>query len=40
MLRPVLQPDGSFRIPAEKLLALRDFVQRYHVVEELSLFLF
>lgn len=31
MLRPVLQPDGSFRIPAEKLLALRDFVQRYHV---------
>jgi hypothetical protein len=31
MLRPVLQPDGSFRIPAEKLLALRDFVHRYHV---------
>ena len=31
MLRPVLQPDGSFRIPADKLRTLRDFVQRYHV---------
>ena len=30
-LRPVLQPDGSFRIPAEKVQALREFVQRYHV---------
>ena len=30
-LRPVAQPDGSFRIPADKLRALRDFVQRYHV---------
>src|ERR1035441_7045122 len=30
-VRPVLQPDGSFRIPADKLRTLRDFVQRYHV---------
>jgi hypothetical protein len=30
-LRPVAQPDGSFRIPAEKLQALREFVDRYHV---------
>jgi hypothetical protein len=30
-LRPVPQPDGSFRIPAEQLRALRDFVQRYRV---------
>lgn len=30
-LQPAPQPDGTFRIPAEKLRALRDFVQRYHV---------
>jgi len=30
-LRPVPQPDGSFRIPAEKIRALREFVERYHV---------
>ena len=30
-IRPVPQPDGSFRIPAEKVRALREFVQRYHV---------
>lgn len=31
MLRPVAQPDGSFRIPAEQVQALRRFVDRYHV---------
>lgn len=31
MLRPVQQPDGSFRIPADHLGALREFVERYHV---------
>ncbi|MGD0091799.1 MAG: glycoside hydrolase domain-containing protein [Planctomycetota bacterium] len=30
-LTPVAQPDGSFRIPPEKLRALREFVDRYHV---------
>jgi hypothetical protein len=30
-LTPVAQPDGSFRIPAEKVNALRAFVDRYHV---------
>ena len=31
MLRPVAQPDGSFRIPSEQVQALRQFVDRYHV---------
>ena len=31
MLRPVAQPDGSFRIPADQVRALREFVERYHV---------
>ncbi|MFI5380382.1 MAG: glycoside hydrolase domain-containing protein [Tepidisphaerales bacterium] len=31
MLRPVAQADGSFRIPAEQVTRLRDFVDRYHV---------
>ncbi len=30
-LRPVAQSDGSFRIPAEQVRALREFVDRYHV---------
>jgi hypothetical protein len=30
-VRPVAQPDSSFRIPAEKLRTLRDFIERYHV---------
>jgi hypothetical protein len=30
-IRPVSQPDGSFRIPAEQVDALRKFVDRYHV---------
>lgn len=30
-IRPVSQPDGSFRIPAEQVEALRQFVDRYHV---------
>lgn len=30
-LRPVAQPDGSFRIPAEQIQALRQFVDQYHV---------
>ncbi len=30
-LRPVSQAGGSFRIPQEKLQALREFVDRYHV---------
>jgi hypothetical protein len=30
-LRPVAQPDGSFRIPPEQLAALREFVDRFHV---------
>jgi hypothetical protein len=30
-LRPVAQPDGSFRIPADGVRALREFVERYHV---------
>ncbi|UCG59789.1 MAG: DUF4091 domain-containing protein [Phycisphaerales bacterium] len=30
-LRPVARPDGSLRIPAEQLNALREFVDRYHV---------
>ncbi len=29
--RPVLQPDGSFRIPAEQVRAVREFIDRYHV---------
>ncbi len=31
LLRPVLQDDGSFRIPSRQVQALRDFVDRYHV---------
>ncbi len=31
MLRPVVQSDGSFRIPSEQIRALRRFVDRYHV---------
>lgn len=31
MLRPFAQDDGSFRIPAEQVQALREFVDRYHV---------
>ncbi|MCX6904745.1 MAG: DUF4091 domain-containing protein [Verrucomicrobia bacterium] len=31
MLRPVAQPDGSFRIPAEQIRALGQFVERYQV---------
>ncbi|MBI2929726.1 MAG: DUF4091 domain-containing protein [Verrucomicrobia bacterium] len=31
LLRPVAQPDGSFRIPADRVRALREFVERYHV---------
>jgi hypothetical protein len=31
MLRPVAQPDGSFRIPADQVRALREFVERHHV---------
>ena len=31
MLRPVAQPDGSFRIPADQMQALGEFVDRYHV---------
>ena len=31
MLRPVAQPDGSFRIPVDQVRALREFVERYHV---------
>ncbi len=31
MLRPIEQNDGSFRIPAEQVQALREFVDRYHV---------
>ena len=31
LLRPVAQGDGSFRIPAEQVQALRQFVDRYHV---------
>ncbi|GAB6187792.1 DUF4091 domain-containing protein [Thermopirellula anaerolimosa] len=30
-LIPVEQPDGSFRIPEDRLGLLRDFVDRYHV---------
>jgi len=30
-LRPVQEPDGSFRIPPERMRALREFVERYHV---------
>ncbi|HRZ57678.1 MAG TPA: DUF4091 domain-containing protein [Candidatus Paceibacterota bacterium] len=30
-IRPVFQPDGSFRMPAEQVEALRQFVERYHV---------
>lgn len=30
-LRPVAKPDGSFRIPAAQVQALREFVDRYHV---------
>ncbi len=30
-LRPVAQPDGSFRIPSAQVQALREFVDRYHV---------
>ncbi len=30
-LNPVQQPDGTFRIPAKKVDALREFVDRYHV---------
>jgi hypothetical protein len=30
-LQPVAQPDGSFRIPAEQVRALREFVDQYHV---------
>ncbi len=31
LVRPVEQADGSFRIPSEKITALRQFVDRYHV---------
>ncbi len=31
MLRPVVQGDGSFQIPAAQVRALREFVDRYHV---------
>lgn len=31
LLVPVERPDGSFRIPAEKIAALRRFVDQYHV---------
>lgn len=30
-LQPVRQPDGTYRIPAEQVRALREFVDRYHV---------
>jgi len=30
-LEPVLQPDGSYRIPKEQVDAFRKFVDRYHV---------
>jgi hypothetical protein len=30
-LRPVRQPDSSYRIPSEQVRALREFVDRYHV---------
>jgi hypothetical protein len=30
-LRPVAQPDGSFRIPPAQLAVLREFVDRFHV---------
>jgi hypothetical protein len=30
-LAPERQPDGSFRIPAEQIRQLREFVDRYHV---------
>lgn len=30
-LTPVAQPDGTFRIPADEVRALRDFVDRFHV---------
>ena len=30
-LRPVAQADGTFRIPAEQVRSLREFVDRYHV---------
>lgn len=30
-LAPVAQPDGTFRIPAESIQALRRFVDRFHV---------
>jgi hypothetical protein len=30
-LRPVAKPDGSFQIPPERLSALGEFVDRYHV---------
>lgn len=28
---PQVQPDGSYRVPAEQVRALREFVDRYHV---------
>jgi len=31
LLRPVAQPDGSFRIPSERVVQLREFVDRHHV---------
>jgi len=31
MLRPQVQPDGSYRIPVEQVQALREFVDRYNV---------
>jgi hypothetical protein len=30
-LRPIEQADGSFRIPAAQVAALREFIDRYHV---------
>ncbi len=30
-LDPEEQPDGSFQIPAEKIAALREFIDRYHI---------
>ncbi len=30
-LRPVLQPDGSYRIPSNEVRALRGFVDQYHL---------
>ncbi len=31
LLRPVLQADGSFKIPLEQVQKLREFIDRYHV---------